>query len=99
MKKLKIIEVNNYDYTLKDKDGNLYELNIEFQGLKEMPQVNDIIYISEKLLDKKYKEYSNTYTFGNIDDKSGRDISTENEIDLIVIEMNNQKYYLKRLYG
>ena len=99
MKKIKIIEVNNYDYTLKDKEGNLYELNIEFQGLKEMPQVNDIIYISEKLLDKKYKEYSNTYTYGNIDDKSGRDISKENEIDLIVLETKNQKIYLKRLYG
>ena len=99
MKKLKIIEVNNYDYILKDRKEKIYKLNLEFQGLKKLPNEKDIIYISEKLLDKNYEQYSNIYTFGDIEAKTGRDISKGNEIDLIILEINNQKYYLKRLYG
>ena len=99
MKKLKIVEVNDYDYKLKDNDNNIYNFNIEFLDINKLPNINDYIYMNEELLDKKYKEYSTVYTFGELKNKTGRKIENEENLDLIVLEMAGEKFYLKRLYG
>ena len=97
MKKLRILKVDKYDYILEDYKNNKYKFNIEFQGIEKFPKENDIIYIPNNLLNKNYKEYSNVYTFGNLDNNCGRNII--NEEDIIILIINNNKYYLKRLYG
>lgn len=99
MKKLEIIEINDYEYHLKDDNNKIYIINIEFQDIDIKPNINDYIYISEKLLDKNYKEYSKSYTFGNIDSIYGRKIEEDNDVDIIAISINNKKTYMKRLYG
>ena len=100
MKKLEIIKVNNYIYTLKDEESNIYEFTLEFHDLKSLPQEGDYIFMSEELLDKEYQEYSDFYAFGALNDPSGRIIKrTHNIQDVIVISNNSNKKYLKRLYG
>ncbi len=100
MKKLEIIRVDNYMYTLKDNENNLYIFTFEFHSMKKKPQVGDYIYLSDELLDKEYIEYSESYAFGSLDDTSGRKIEeNKNTQDLIVIQQGEKKKYLKRLYG
>lgn len=99
MKKLEIIKADKYEYILKDDDNNNYIFNIEFQDVDILPQVGDYIYMSKELLNKNYKEYSNTYTFGSLDSIYGRTINNENNPDIIKIDINNKSFYLKRLYG
>ncbi len=99
MKKLKIINKDNYLYTLEDKDNNRYIFNLEFQEISIMPDINDFIYISKKLLDKNYEEYSNMYTFGPLDSSYGRKINNENNLNIIKLDIKDKIIYLKRLYG
>ena len=99
MKKIKIIKKDKYIYTLKDNNNKQYTLNLEFIDIDTMPDKNDYIYISEKLLDKNYKEYSNMYTFGPLDSSYGRIIDNENNPDIIRIDIGKNSIYLKRFYG
>ena len=94
MKKLEIIKVDKYTYTLQDKNNNNYELIIDFQNIEEQPQSGNYIYIDETILESK-----NFYTFGKLNSEYGRKIENENDKYLIILETNNKKYYLKRLYG
>ena len=52
MIKLIIENIDGYNYTLKDNDNNIYNINIEFYDIDELPKVGDIIYINNKLLNK-----------------------------------------------
>ena len=100
MKKIVIVETtDNNIYKLKDENDNTYTFKIKFHNITEKPQVNDIIYISEKLLDSKNEEYNNFYTFGDLKNKYGRKIEDEDDDDIIIIEKQGKRYYLKRLYG
>ena len=94
MKKLEIIKVDKYTYTLQDKNSNDYELILDFQNIEEQPQIGNYIYMDETILESK-----NFYTFGKLNSEYGRKIENENDKDLIILETNNKKYYLKRLYG
>lgn len=88
MIKLKIIDIDKYEYILEDKNNNKYNLNIEFYMCENMPKIGDYIYLNEKIIDKK-----NLYTFGPINnDKVTLD-------ELIKIVSGNNSYYLKRYYG
>lgn len=99
MKKLKIINNDNYLYDLEDESKNKYTLNLEFHDIKERINVGDYIYISAELLNPKYAGYSTSYTFGKLDSKYGKENISMNDIDVIKIETNNLEIYLKRLYG
>lgn len=86
MKLLTIINIDNYNYTLKDEYNNIYNLNIEIYD-NEL-KVNDLIHISDRLI----KE-NTLLSFGPIK----KEIS--NKEDLLVVFRNNKKYYLERYYG
>ncbi len=88
MRKLKIIDINNYDYTLIDEDGNIFTMNIGFLGLESNPTVDDYIYIPENILNEV-----NFFSFGVINDSNVKDK------DLIKIVSKNKQYYLQRYYG
>ena len=97
---LTVKEVDNYNYLLIDEKNNKeYKLNIEFIGENIDLKLKDSIVLSSKLLDEKYKEYSTSYTFGNLDEITGRKVIKKNKQDVILVITNNEKYYLKRLYG
>lgn len=101
MKKLKIVEINDANYTLIDDEEKTYNLVIDFLDIERLPKENDIIIINEKLLDKKYEDYCFMYTFGNLDSKYGRnkEILQEAEKMRIVYKDDNKEVLLKRLYG
>lgn len=101
MKKLKIVEINDANYTLIDDEEKTYNLVIDFLDIERLPKENDIIIINEKLLDKKYEDYCFMYTFGNLDSKYGRnkDILEEVETLRIIYNDDNKEVMLKRLYG
>ena len=88
MKKLIIKEINNYDYTLMDQDNNVYNKNIEFYS-KYKPQVNDIVYLDDSIL-----EEVNLYAYDEV--YGIRDIDI---IDIIKVVSNNKEYYFQRRYG
>lgn len=88
MKKLKIIEKDNYsNYILESTSGKKYEININFMEFK--PSMGSYIYIEESLLKEKV-----SLNFGIVE-------SSENikEEELIVIVDNDSKIYLQRFYG
>ena len=100
MKKLEIIEVDNYIYTLKDAENKIYKFGFEFHDIESLPQIGEYIYMSDELLDEKYQEYSTFYAFGSLDDPSGRKINNNQNIqDVITIQAKTKKKHLKRLYG
>ncbi len=99
MKKLEIRKKDGFLYTLSEKTGKEYILNIELQGINTLPKEGDYIYISEELLDKNYKEYSSMYCFGPLYSKYGRVIKDEFSPDLIGININGNITYLQRYYG
>ena len=92
MKKLKVIKVDEVKYSLQDKDNNIYELYLEFHDIDNKIEVGDIIYLDEYLLNEDM-----LLAFGNLNSIYGKEI--EDDKDIIVIESNNKRITLKRLYG
>lgn len=96
--KLIINDIKGYNYYLKDKNDRMYESNIEFYDLETLPQKNDVIYMDKMLL---HKINDKMVSFGPLDGKYGKNITSENDEDIIILETENQskKKYLKRYYG
>jgi len=99
MIKLKITNKDNYIYNLKDEKENDYILNLEFFNINENIKDGDYIHISAELLNPRYAGYSTSYTFGNLNNKYGKDNFESIDIDVIKIEKNEKEIYLKRIYG
>lgn len=85
MKKVRVVEKDNYDYTLEDTNQKIYKVNIEFYDVTV--DVGDYIYLDDKVL-----EEVNQYAYGPIIDKN-------NVEDLIKIVKDNDEIYLQRYYG
>ena len=81
--KLRIVNIDKYDYTLQDEFNNTYTLNIEFFDLVEMPKAQDYIYLTREIL----KE-NNFFSFS----------LTERE-GLLKLKIKNNIYYLERIFG
>lgn len=91
MIKLKIVKVENYNYTF-ECNSKLYNSNIEFYNLDFLPTENDIIYIEENLLKEINKSVANFEHLDNINDNIIQE-------EIIVIVHDDKKYYLRRVYG
>ena len=95
---LKVVKIEDFNYMLLDSKQNIINLKLEFYDCNI--QIEDILIIDEKLLNN----IKNSLTaFGKIDDVAGKNISNINNNDvlseIIEVERNNDKIYLKRLYG
>ena len=97
--KLRIIEINGYNYEVVDQTGQRYKLNLEFMDVLEQPKEDDYIIMEECLLNPEYEKYSHSYTFGPLDSKYGKENITQADPDQIVIIVDNEEVVLKRLYG
>ena len=88
----KVIDTLNNDHKIfivkNDKDNNVYVKNIEFYS-KYKPQVNDIVYVDDSIL-----EEVNLYAFDEVYDTRNVDIK-----DIIKIVSNDKEYYFQRRYG
>lgn len=98
MIKLFIKSVVNNDYELMNND-NIYKLNIKFYDIEKTPKVGDVVYMSERLLDKNYREYSDSYQFGVVNSPYGRDININSETEIICVVINEKNIFLKRVFG
>lgn len=99
MIKLEVIKIEDYFYEFKDENNVTYNLNLEFLDLEEPLHIGNQISMNSRLLDPKYEEYSTSYTFGNLDNKYGKENLTIDDIDVIKIIKDDKEIYLKRLYG
>lgn len=90
MIKLQIKNIDGYNYSLEDSNSNKYIINIEFYSSK--PEILDYLYLNESLLKEKI------LNIGPLTNPCGKDIIEDDE-DLIILEHNQDKIYLKRLYG
>ena len=88
MKKVIVKDIKGYDYTLVDNEDNTYIKNIEFYS-DYKPMVNDIIYISEKIL-----EEVNLYSFDYIYDTKNAKLE-----DMIKVVHEDKEYYFQRRFG
>ena len=96
MIKLIITKIDGYNYYLVDEENREYKINIEFYGLEDSPKEQDLIYMNEELL----KEVNNNIvSFGPIEEIYGRKIESNNDKDLIYLNIKNKITYLKRFYG
>lgn len=93
MQKLVINKIDNYNYELQDKDDNIYNINMEFYDLEKTVQVGDVLYMDEDLLKEKI------LNFGSLNNECGKVITDSSDKDIIVLVINNEKNYLKRIYG
>lgn len=84
--KLEVINAKKYDYTFK-YNGKIINKNIEFYS-KTKPKVKDIIYMSYKILE------DDMLAFGHI-----KNIQEVNHNNVLIIQRDNQKIYLRRYYG
>ena len=82
--KLKVIDINNDDYTFEKVDGTKLNMNIEIYGDLKL-QINDYIYIKEDTTKENI-----TIRFGSI---------YTDKTEIIKIVRDNRVYYLQRYYG
>ena len=99
MEKLRIEKIENNNYVLVNKSGEKFEFNLTFYDLEENLSKGDFLYFNKELLNPEYKEYSKTYFFGPLDEVSGREIKSKDDIDLIKIKLGDKTIYLKRFFG
>ena len=52
-RKMVIKKIDHYDYLLQDGKKKNYMINIQFYDINTIIEVNDILYIDEKLLKEK----------------------------------------------
>lgn len=91
---LKIQKIDeNATYTLQNtKTKQKYNLVLEFVDLPQ-PKVADFLYVHPKLLK------TNGVHLCFADQTSAFGKQNPNEEELAVLETNNQKYFIKRVYG
>ena len=94
MQKLMIVKKDNYEYFLQALDNKEYQFNMEFYNVERNPEVGDYLFMSEKIL----KE--NTFlSFDVLESEYGRKIENADDEDIVVLMINEEKIYLKRVYG
>lgn len=86
--KLKIINIDNYDYVLQYEDGKIMTRNIQFY-IDNKPKINDYIYILKDIINE-----NNTLQYGYIND-----FSKINNNEIIKIVSFDNEYYYQRYYG
>ncbi len=97
MSKLKVVQKDYNNYLLKDNKEKEYNFVLNFDDIEECNF--DYIYMSQELLDENYKEYNKTYSFGKVNSKYARKLSEKTIQDLIIIQKDDEVFYLQKYYG
>lgn len=87
MIKLRIINIDGYNYTLESINGKRVIKHIDFY-IQNKPKINSYIYMSRKVLEEK-----NIFQYGIINDLNN--IS----VDEIIKIVDDKEYFLQRYYG
>ena len=94
MIKCVIEKIEDYNYTLCDIDNEMHALNMDFYGLKNKPNVGDCLYIKEEILMSQVPLY-----FEIMPNLNKEAFLRLNEKEFLLLVIENQEYYLKRVYG
>lgn len=99
MVRLQILSIKNNLCTLRSDEDIIYQLKINLYDVGYKIQEGDFVSISEKLLDPTFEEYSDLYQFGPLESKYGRPVTDKIKDEIIRIDTNQKKIYLKRIFG
>ena len=92
------VEDNNF-YVLKDENGNMHELVLEFYGLSVLLSNGDKILMHEALLNRNSPKYTQPYAF-ELDFKTASEAVLKDELeDNIILRVSGKNFVLKRIYG
>lgn len=95
MEKLKVVGVRQYgEYLLQNEKGEIISLILEFYCV-ENPNINDLLFINEKLLDRSSEYFVQPYAFTRYDESDSRLI----EEDIAGMIKGGKHIALKRVYG
>ena len=92
MKKMIIKNINSFIYTLDDGVKN-YNAKMEFFNVE--PLIGDTLYVHDNLL----KSFNELLSFGPIDGIYGRNIEDSTDPDILVLNQDSKRIYLKRYDG
>lgn len=100
MVRLEISEISNFgEYTLYNREQNKqYRLVLEFHDTPQ-PEIGDVIFLHEALLDPASPQYTQPYSFGAMDSLDGREEENLEGDELIGLSLKDQNVVLKRIYG
>lgn len=90
-----IAKKDNYEYTLKDTDNKEYQFNMEFYNIEKLPEVGDYLFMSDKIL----QENNSVLSFDGLESEYGRKLKNATDDDIVILMINDEKIYLKRVYG
>ena len=93
MRRFKIINIDNYDYTLIDDKLNKHEITIEFHGLVSLPQKNDYIFLSDEMLEE------HMVCLGPLGSKYGNKLDNINDSEFAVLKTGTDEIKLQKYYG
>ena len=100
MEAFQIISIKNNDFTLKNlKTGRVLTHKLYFLGLEEPVTIEHKLAMHEKLFDETYFEYNQQYFIGPINEPYGREITSKENPDFIVLKTPTKQIFLKRFYG
>ena len=100
MELLKVSDKKDRIYTLESVNSyKKYKFLLNFYDLAEDVKVGNLIEMSEDLLNPNYEGYSKEYFFDSLNSKYGREIKTEQDVDLIKLITDKSLIMLKRVYG
>lgn len=98
MKTLKIIDINDGEYTLEDENKNTQNLLFEFHDM-DNPKKGDVLLLPEKLLDRRSENFVQPYAFEPLESEKrikGEKISQD---DIAGILKKGKEILLRRIYG
>ena len=100
METFKVVNILNNLYELINvKRKSKHEIRLNFFDNNINLGIGDLIKLNIKLLDKNWEGYIDCYNYGSIDSVFGKNILTEEDVDIIKIKSKNNVFILKRLYG
>ena len=95
MMKLIIENIEKNNYLLRDKDNNIYKFHRLFYDIEKKPKVGDSLFLHDKLI----KSPNHSFNFGPLNSKYGKNILSIEDPDFIILLIDQENLYLKRLYG
>ena len=102
MKRYRVLNVDGYTFELQDETGAMGKIFLSFYDI-DPPRMGEVIHLPEILFDKKANEGVVHFYFGKMSEPYGKNITQENideyQDEILIIERDNKRYYLKRFYG
>ena len=100
METFQVVNVLNNLYELTNvKSKSKHEIHLNFFNYNINLNKGDLIKLTIQLLDANWEGYSDSYNFGSIDSIYGKNISSEEDVDIIKIKTKDNVFMFKRLYG